>query len=63
VRHGHAAQSGRTEALAREQVFGNGGAGDAAVVFEGQAGLFESSFLLDTSDPEPRFLETGFLRD
>jgi hypothetical protein len=57
------AQSGRTEALAREQVFGNGGARDAAVVFEGQAGLFESSFLLDTSRSRTTFSGDRILRD
>nr|GEU28525.1 hypothetical protein [Tanacetum cinerariifolium] len=45
MRHGHAVtETGRPEPLAREQIVRHGGAGNAAVVFENQAGLLESTF-------------------
>ena len=46
VRDGDAvAEAGRAEPLAREQVVGDGGAGDRVLVLEQQAGLLERAFL------------------
>jgi hypothetical protein len=39
------AEPGRTQALPGEQIFGDSGAGDAAIVFENQSCLFEGAFL------------------
>jgi hypothetical protein len=39
------AQPGRAEALAREQVVGDGGAGDGVLVLEQQAGMLERALL------------------
>ena len=39
------AEAGRAEALAREQVVGDGGAGDRVLVLEQQPGLLERALL------------------
>ena len=46
MRDGHAmAQAGGAQAFAREQVVGDGGAGDGVLVLEQQAGLLEDALL------------------
>ena len=46
VRNGDTfAETGRAEALAREQIVGDGAAGDAVLVLEDQARLLEYAFL------------------
>ena len=51
VRNGDAvAEAGRAEPFAREQVVGDGGAGDRVLVLEQQAGLLERPFLAGSVD-------------
>jgi hypothetical protein len=53
-------EPGRTEALAREQVVRDGGAGNAAVVFENQAGLLESALLAGNFQIEQHIFEREY---
>ena len=55
VRNGDAvAEAGRAEPLAREQVVGDGGAGDRVLVLEQQAGLLERALLAGGVDVDQR---------
>ena len=46
MRYRHAVtETGGTESFAREQIIGHGRTGNAAIVFEHQAGLLECAFL------------------
>src|SRR5580698_6652770 len=51
------AESGRPEALAREQIVSDRAAGDTVLVFENQARLLEDAFLAGDGEAEDDVLE------